>query len=297
METLEHLRRQLDSVDDLRGIVRTMKALSAASIRQYEQAAAALAGYHRTVQRGLYVVFNAGPPGLALRTKGGPHRVAAVVFGSDHGLCGRFNEEIAQHAAHHVRSLRSQAEDRAILAVGARVAVSLGHEGQTLDDTLLVPSAAAQITGTVQRVLLQIDDWTERAGVGEVHLSYNRRARGKGYRPTAVRLLPVDLERLRALGETRWPSRSLPTFTMDREVLLSRLLRQYLFVSVFRACAESLASEHASRLTAMQSAERNLDERLEEVTMRFRRARQNAITSELLDVVSGFEAATERDRP
>jgi F-type H+-transporting ATPase subunit gamma len=79
---------------------------------------------------------------------------------------------------------------------------------------------------------------------------------------------------------------------MPREALLSRLLRQYLFVSIFRACAESQASEHASRLAAMQAAERNLDTRLEEVTMTFRRARQDVITSELLDVVAGFEAIT-----
>jgi F-type H+-transporting ATPase subunit gamma len=77
---------------------------------------------------------------------------------------------------------------------------------------------------------------------------------------------------------------------MQRKALLSRLLHQYLFVSIFRACAESQASEHTSRLAAMQSAQRNLDERLEEVTMTFRRARQNLITTELLDVVAGFEA-------
>ncbi len=79
---------------------------------------------------------------------------------------------------------------------------------------------------------------------------------------------------------------------MDRETLFSRLLNQYLFVSIFQACAESQASEHASRLAAMQSAERNLDDRLEEVTMVYHRARQDVITSELQDVVSGFEAIT-----
>lgn len=78
---------------------------------------------------------------------------------------------------------------------------------------------------------------------------------------------------------------------MAQEVLLSRLLRQYLFVSLFRACAESAASEHGSRLSAMQAAERNLDERLESLTQVQRRARQDSITAELLDLVSGFEAA------
>lgn len=64
--------------------------------------------------------------------------------------------------------------------------------------------------------------------------------------------------------------------------------------TLFRACAESQASEHASRLAAMQAAQHNLDERLEEVALNFRRARQNVITSELLDVVSGFEAITRK---
>ncbi|KAA3624930.1 MAG: F0F1 ATP synthase subunit gamma, partial [Proteobacteria bacterium] len=74
--------------------------------------------------------------------------------------------------------------------------------------------------------------------------------------------------------------------------LLTALLRQYFFVSISRACAESQASEHASRLNTMQSAQKNLDERIDEVTMQYRRLRQEAITTELLDVVSGFEAAT-----
>jgi F-type H+-transporting ATPase subunit gamma len=77
---------------------------------------------------------------------------------------------------------------------------------------------------------------------------------------------------------------------MDRDALLRRLLRQYLFAMIFRACAESHASEHASRLVAMQSAERNLDIRFDEVTATSRRARQTVITAELLDVVAGFEA-------
>ena len=89
-----------------------------------------------------------------------------------------------------------------------------------------------------------------------------------------------------------WPSRSLPTFSMDHDQLFTRLLRQYLFVTLFRACAESQASEHTSRLSAMQSAQRNLDDRLEEVTLAFRRARQGVITAELLDLAAGYEAIT-----
>jgi F-type H+-transporting ATPase subunit gamma len=80
---------------------------------------------------------------------------------------------------------------------------------------------------------------------------------------------------------------------MDQEPLLSSLLRQHLFVSLYRAFAESLASENASRLASMQAAERSIDERLEALRGEFRYQRQHAITEELLDIVSGFEALNE----
>ena len=75
-----------------------------------------------------------------------------------------------------------------------------------------------------------------------------------------------------------------------REQTLRALVREYLFVSLFRACAESLASENASRLAAMQRAEKNIDELLEDLNRTFHRLRQSGIDEELFDVVSGFEA-------
>jgi F-type H+-transporting ATPase subunit gamma len=293
MESLEHLHKQLDSLDELRTIVRTMKALSAASIRQYEQSVTALTGYYRTVERGLHVVLkDMASPTVTSRRADVPYRLAAIIFGSDHGLCGRFNEEITGHALDRMNSTPADPKNRLLLAIGARVAASLEHAGQSVEEDFLVPGSAEQITATVQQILLKVDEWRTQAGVHYVYLFYNRHAGDKSYHPTGIELLPINLRRFHRLQEARWPSRSLPTFTMERETLLRQLLYQYLFVSIFRACAESQASEHASRLAAMQAAERNLDERFEEVTMAFRRARQSVITSELLDVVAGFEAIT-----
>lgn len=304
MESLEQLHRQLDSLEELRTIVKTMKALSAASVRQYEQAVKALTGYYQTVERGLYVVLKNTPSLqtaahdahqlLHLRQSRHPRRLGSIVFGSDHGLCGRFNEDITTYALERMQSTAADPDNQLLLAVGARVAASLEHEGQMAEDVFLVPGSASQITLTVQQILLKVDEWLEQAGVHYVYLFYNRHSGGKGYRPAGFELLPVNLHRFHRLEEKVWPSRSLPTFTMNHEQLFARLLRQYLFVTIFRACAESQASEHTSRLSAMQSAQRNLDDRLDEVTMTFRRARQAVITSELLDVVSGFEAITGR---
>lgn len=298
MDSLEQLHKQLDSLSQLRDIVKTMKALSAANIRQYEQAVEALAGYYRTVELGLHVALqDINPLSFERSATAGPPRTGAVVFGSDHGLCGRFNEEIADHAVAHITATPANTSDRLVLAVGARVTASLENAGLKVADTFVTPASANQITATVQRILLQVDQWQEEANVRSVYLFYNGHVHQRSYQPTGTQLLPLDLKRLSRLELKTWPSRSLPTFTMERPTLVQRLLDQYLFVSVFRACAESQASEHASRLDAMQSAERNLDERLGDVTMNYRRARQTVITSELLDLVSGFEALEPNNKP
>lgn len=295
METLDQQHKQLDILKELHTLVRTMKALSAANIRQYELATKALAGYYQTIEHGLHVVLrDMEPSRMTLLQPHQPLRLAAIIFGSDHGLCGRFNEEIAEFALAHLESTPTDPENRLFLAVGARVAASLEHAGQAIEENFLVPGSASQITATVQQILLKVDEWREQTGIHYVYLFYHRHIGSKHYAPTSLELLPINLRHFHSLWEKRWPSRSLPLFTLPRETLLSRLLHQYLFVSIFRACAESQASEHSSRMLAMQAAERNLDERLEEVTILFRRARQNEITAELLDIVAGYEALTGR---
>lgn len=295
METQEQLARQLESLEDLRTIVKTMKALSAASVRQYEQAVKALTGYYRTVERGLHVILKKTgplPAGIRHAHSREPLKLGAIVFGSDHGLCGRFNEDMIAYTLERMKSTPADPENHVLLAVGARVAAGLEHEGQAVEDIFLVPGTAMQITRTVQQILLKIDEWQVQNGVHYVYLFYNRHSGSKTYRPTGFELLPVNLHRFHRLEEEAWPSRSLPTFSMDHDQLFKRLLRQYLFVTLFRACAESQASEHTSRLSAMQLAQRNLDDRLEEVTWAFRRARQGVITAELLDLAAGYEAIT-----
>jgi F-type H+-transporting ATPase subunit gamma len=113
--------------------------------------------------------------------------------------------------------------------------------------------------------------------------------------PTERVLLPAPQGYLEDLASRRWPGRSLPMFRMDRDALLSWLLQEHLFVALFRGMAESLASEHASRLAAMQAAERNIDERRGDLRSAYRRKRQETITRELMDVVAGFESAQRRD--
>ncbi|MBU4139645.1 MAG: F0F1 ATP synthase subunit gamma, partial [Euryarchaeota archaeon] len=126
--------------------------------------------------------------------------------------------------------------------------------------------------------------------IDQIVLFYNRPATGTSFRPNMVYLLPFDPEWIRDLSGKKWPSRTLPTFTMDWESLFSSLTRQYLFFSLYRAFVESIASENASRLASMQVAEKNIEERLKDLNTAFNLQRQTSITSELLDIMTGFEA-------
>ncbi|MCK2184162.1 F0F1 ATP synthase subunit gamma [Halomonas getboli] len=284
MESLEALQGQLGTLGELRTIVRTMKSLSTASVRQYEEAEAALAGYATTVALGLQAVLRDVPLPDPAPPVSAP--LGAIVFGSDHGLCGRFNESIVDHALAEVEAMAPVSTRW--LAVGARAADGLEQRGMACDACLETPASAARITGTVQALLERVDAW-EREGVQRVLLFHQRRDGAQLSRPMTRMLRPVDLHRYSRVEAPPWPSRRLPDYRMAPDTLLRRLVGQFLFVRLFRACAESLASEHASRRMAMQAAQRNLDERLESLTQALRRARQTQITAELLEVVGGFE--------
>ena len=292
MTALDELRHAIETVEDLQSIARTMKALAAASIRQYERALESLVEYRRSVDLGLAVALRdrgdeADLPGRGARQE----RLAAIIFGTDRGLCGRFNEEIADFAVAGMNGLQVRQQDRLVLAVGARVEVRLEQLHQPVHECFFVPGSVAAISETVQDIVLKLEEWRSRHQIGQAWLYYHHHRR-QGRQPRALQLLPFDFARLRELAADPWPGRSIPTFSMERQTLVAALLRQHIFVSLFHACAESLAAEHASRLTAMQTAEKNIQEHAADLAMRFRQQRQDAITEELLEVVAGFEVLT-----
>lgn len=289
MDTLESLAEALDTTRDINAIVRTMKSLSAVSIRQYEQAEAALAGYERTVELGLVALLrDRRAHGLPLpETAPGQGGEALIVIGSDRGLCGRYNEIVTRFARDRIGA------DTALLAViGARAAARLDSEGHPADRLLSLPASVGGLTPAVHDVIVEIDRWIRERGVARVSLIHNRRRGRANAEARERRLLPIPDSTLAQLAQADWPGPGLPFFRMPPARLLSWLVQQRLFVLIYRALAEALASEHATRLAAMQRAERNIDERRADLTSAYRRKRQETITRELLDVVAGFEAVS-----
>lgn len=293
--TVASLRRKIVGAGDLQSVVRTMKAVAASSVTQFENSVKALTDYSRTVDLGLSVCFRRLGAAALLpqnRSVSERHVVRAIVFGTDQGLVGRFNDVVAEHAKTTLRQLPGDAQ---VWAVGERVQSHLKDADLRLLDTFSVPISVKAITPLIGRLLQQSESQLGQSEATELYLIYNRPVSGSVYAPTSQRLLPLDTIWQRDLAQRAWPTKCLPEVIGGGADTLRALVREYLFISLFRACAESLASENASRLAAMQRAERNIDELLAELNSGYHRLRQSSIDEELFDVVSGFEAMRDRD--
>jgi F-type H+-transporting ATPase subunit gamma len=295
-ETTASLRRKIGGAGDLQSVVRTMKAVAASSIGQYEKSVRALADYYRTVELGLGAYFRESglAPLIAKRkrqTVAGA--IGAVVFGSDQGLVGQFNDVVADYAVKTLAALPAKPE---VWAVSERVHARLADAGLPLMRLFTVPNSVKAITPLVGQILVESETRRSQGEITELHLFYNRPTSGAVYAPVSQRLLPLDENWRRKLTELPWPTGNLPEVMGGGTATLRALIREYLFVSLFRACAESLASENASRLAAMQRADKNIDELLEDLNGTFHRLRQSGIDEELFDVISGFEALSGEEK-
>ena len=294
--TATSLRRKIATAGDLESVVRTMKAMASSCIGQYENAVRSLDDYDRTVQLGLLACFRRRRPDMpGQRTPEDENAesqavkgiTGAVVFGSDQGLVGQFNEHLVDFV---IATLRHLPGKKMVWAVGERIQARLAGTALDVGSGFPLPNSIGAITTLIGQVLLEIENRRAKGEIGQVYLFHNRPLSGSIYEPVSQRLLPLDDAWQRELASRRWPTQQLPEVMADSEQTVFAFVREYLFVSLFRACAESLASENASRLAAMQRAEKNIGELLENLGGDFHRLRQNAIDEELFDVVSGFEA-------
>ncbi len=310
------LRRKIDGARDLRSVVSTMKALAAASIGQYEKSVLALDDYYRAVQLGLSVCFRTGmlpalvSPMTGQKINQGGEATGAVVFGSDQGLVGQFNEVIADYTIQTLAALPGKTR---VWVMGERLHDRLEDMSVPIDlqiaGLFAVPLSIKAITPLVSQILVETlmpslgpslrEGEARRAkrdkdGIAQLYLFYNNSRSKATYTPVHQRLLPLDDAWRRELAGIPWPTNKLPAVMGSDEATLHALIREYLFVSLFRACAESLASENASRLAAMERAEKNIGQLSADLQQSFYRLRQSKIDEELFDVIAGVEALAGR---
>ena len=284
MPGLQAIKKSIHSAENLKAIVSTMKAHASANINQFQNAAKASMEYRHVLDMSLFVVLSEEEEEILTPDEIPKGKALHIVFGSDHGLAGRFNERITAFALEHISR---DTEDK-VIVIGQQIVQRLQYD-LAIYKTFMQPQSTDNISSMVNKLLMQIDELRAEMPLEKIILYYNKPQDNSIFAEDTELLFPIDLVEL-SKSDVQWASKGIPTYFAEKKDIISDLIKQYFFITLYRAFCFSLASENASRLMSMQSAEKNVDKQLEELNFLFRRERQNSITEELNDIVSGFRA-------
>ncbi|MCF4008696.1 F0F1 ATP synthase subunit gamma [Rheinheimera sp. UJ63] len=293
-ESIPVIQRKIDSATDLKSVVRTMKAMAAANISQYEQAVLALDDYYMTLELALTATLKQQTTQQhRYQRQKTPQFIGVIVLGSDQGLVGQFNDQLAEFTNSALAKINGK---KRIWAVGERIRPLLTGDSLQFGQTFALPDSIHAISPFISAMLSEIQTLQETGALEHVYLFNNTPIANARYRCQMQPLLPLDKQWQQQLATKPWPGRCLPQLLNDPSLTVAKLQSEFLFISLFRACAHSLASENASRLLGMQRAEKNIDELQTELKQHFHHLRQSGIDNELFDLIGGFEALhTERN--
>jgi F-type H+-transporting ATPase subunit gamma len=289
MATLQSLERKMRTAGDLLSVVRTMKSMASVNIRHYERAVESLEKYRHTVDLAWTVFFRARgelPSGEA----GG--RGVCLVIGTDQGMCGPFNDVLLSHVLGREPGM-AEAGEVVYWSAGERIDAAMMDEGRAPELRFPLPGSLTAVDARVLEIVDRIERWHRERGLQRFFVGHNTTRKAGGYEPVLTRVLPLDRPWAERYFRMEWPRRNIPQVNLDLGTFFSRLFSQYLYIALYRAFGQSLAGENAARLSAMQSAEKNIQEMREHLVASHRQQRQNEITEELFDVVAGFTAMTE----
>lgn len=282
-------QKKIKTMHSLKSVIKTMKILAAINIASYEKAVKALQHYYYSIELGLMACLIQSPQILLAveNKKTEIRRTGIVVFGSDQGLVGQFNDQIAEYTHSELRSISAE---KIIWPVGERVYSRLiEYPDLKVKNPLTVPNSIGQITTLISQLLDDIESEKTKAEIEQLFIFYNSPKTGAKFEPTGLCLLPIDKKWMSSFAVKKWTTNMTPEVIDGVDFTFETLIRQHLFTSIIKACTESLTSENACRLSSMQVAEKHIDEQLERQHLQYNRERQNLIDEELYDVISGFE--------
>ncbi len=287
--TQETLNKRIKTTTDLRGIVSTMKMLSSVSVGQFERALKSLNQYTENIQnafRGLFAQesFQYTPPAIRAKNK----KILAVLIGSDNGLVGRFNRDILDNMKKTLIPMTDKNQIK-IISIGKRLSAIIQTNGFHLLAHYNNSNTTKEVSALAGALLTKIHQLVSKEQFDCVWLFYTTRQDTK----TSIigeQLIPFQQNLLDTIKSKKWDGRTLPLITAEHDELFSALIREHFIVSLSHALTASLATEHYTRMIHMQQAEKNIDEKLAELELIYQQERQNQITNELIDIVSGAEA-------
>ena len=282
MATLRDVRRRIKSVKNIEQITNAMQMVAAARLRRAQEAAVSSRPYAEQMQKVIATLSSAAQtvehPLLEVRPE---TNIAVVVIGGERGLCGSYNVNVFRQLQELLRE-RDPGTVK-LIAFGKKLISHLRKLPYPVEMTQLLPERQAGFAD-IRNVAMTVRGMFESHKVDAVYLLYARFISPMLQRPTVIRLLPV---------EKPAQAEELPTeyiFEPAPDKLFADLLPRYIDTLIYRALVEAIASEHGARMTAMSAATKNAGDMIETLTLAYNKARQSAITKELLDIVGAAEA-------
>lgn len=294
METLREIRRRIRSVRNLSQVTRALEAVSASNVQRAQQAVLATRAY---AHRAWEVIVNLSgaqeiPQHPLLVHREPIASVLIVLFTSDRGLCGAYNSNIIEVATDFARRLPVPVR---YIAVGRRGRDVLWRMRADLVAEFTGLPAVPGFLDVSPVARTAIEEFLE-GRVDEVFLAYTDFINLLRQRPVVKRLLPLVPTRLDEQAVAEYVVDMRPAgvadyiFEPDAETILGTALPRFTELQVYQAALEAAASEHAARQVAMRNATDNAEDLLRDLTLTRNKARQRAITRELLDIAGGAEA-------
>ena len=287
MPSLRDIRRRMASVKNTQQITNAMKLVSVAKLQRAQDRVVAAGPHSERLQRLIASLdTRVQPTAHPLLTPRAEGKTLLVVVTSDRGLCGGFNANVQRAAAELVRQLGGNAAVE-VVAIGKKGRDFLTYRRIDLR-TAYTDLFVRQVAYAQARDLaVQLLETYEQQGYRAVLVIYNRFRSAIQQQVTTLRLLPMSA-RITAEAE---PTEAFDyLYEPSPAQVLDSLLRREVEVQLFQIFLESFAGEHGARMTAMDSATENASEMIASLTLTFNRARQAAITKELIEVVSGADA-------
>jgi F-type H+-transporting ATPase subunit gamma len=296
MPNLKDLRTRINSVKSTQKITSAMKMVAASKLRRAQSQAEAARPYAERMERMLEALAGSvkgSPTAPRMLVGTGSDRVHLIVaVTGDRGLAGAFNSSIGRAARNLARRLEGEGKTVKILAVGRKGRDYLRRElAESMIGDISYAGKKRVEFSDAEEIGQRITAMLMAGEIDVATLVYNRFHSVIAQIVTETQLIPVPVPESAGSQPEQPSARAMYEFEPDEETILARLLPQNLAIQIYRALLESSAGFYGAQMTAMDSATRNAGDMIKRLTLNYNRARQANITKELIEIISGAEAA------
>ena len=293
MPSLKHIKTRIKGINSTKKITQAMKIVSASGLRSVQSSVSSSNAYLKVFQR-LLIDVNSKNPELfrryiSLFQNKKESNVLFVVFGSDKGLCGSFNSKIISH----ITSELQVNKNAKIFCVGNKISQYMqAHHKENIEKSLpffrknnkkISYNVSALLSREIKSVFLNGE-------FSECRIVYTKFKSVLNQQVEDIKLLPLQIDEIENLSCFAKSDKEIFEFDNNLEIILEKLIQNYINATILHVCSNSLTCEHSARMLAMDSATKNSDKMLKELNLLYNRSRQAIITKELIEIISGAEA-------